>query len=1024
MTNWGAEAANLNENFDKVSTAIEQVKNATIKCKGYFSSESALKLAIPTAAKGDKAYVGNNYPYQIWIWNGSSWGDSGSVGGEESVNLGDYHTKEYTDAKLSELSSKVFDTQNVLQIESTIETIEGQSQSGYINPDSGRLFLIESDKSVYYVPCEVGDVFDVTIPMTPSFGSTIAFSDAIESGKEMFAYNVNNVINSIEYRGLVKSYYNGFLIVCYMSSFGTPTIIKRNASSKRIDSLENELNNKATKEQLNTIDSYINGGNILVHPQPTKIIENARIRMEGHLLFDSYAQGCNVACYELEDNVEISYTIKNNPLSNGNAAVASYLTKEQCEYDQSDSVKNKAEHVYSLCASGQEIKEEGISTAGFSKYIRVSYKASEGLPILFYAKQVDGVNKKLEELGRKVDDLDVDKLNKEVFGSSEPVDVYPEPSLIVENKRLIGGATGGVPTDDTFAQGYNIACYILKKNMPISFTIKENGLSSNNVAVAAYATKEICENLSNDNRKLPSKVYALCNSGAVISGINVDTTDNPIYIRVSYKASEGLPNLYYTDTEGKKGLVNKVNDLESALPNMGKDVYMYNIPNELYVLKGVRQKIYYNQMIVGGESTHDNTITNIRCYVKFASGLTMSSADDEGFSILSYTEGDYSVEFSAYDLNMVEIVKKNILIHIVSANTSRKNILMTGASWVDINNGNKGYTAFLNMWSSSIGAELNFCGTKDAGTSGLKHEGHGGTTYNWFATNASSPFISEGSINVTKYRTEILGMNETFDAVYIQLGGNEATSNTNIVDESSFVKELWNYAEMIYDAILSDSPNCKIFAYIPALCSTGVTGFASLNKGTTSGVVGKIKRTYLIQKYLRYYIENTEKYKDKVFPCQDALGLSRWMGFGYKDMRYRYFKIGSSISSSDLQKIRQHDWSANYYMKAEGYTNEFLICGYDVRGYVLGLERHGTNWYNENQEFVNDWSEKSNDVPSKGTLVLSGGSIGKDFPNIPFDECVIENSELKKHVFDNGTHPCETGYRQLALALCNQVLSV
>ena len=105
MTNWGAEAANLNENFDKVSTAIEQVKNATIKCKGYFSSESALKLAIPTAAKGDKAYVGNNYPYQIWIWDGSSWGDSGSVGGEESVNLGNYHTKEYTDAKLSELGS-------------------------------------------------------------------------------------------------------------------------------------------------------------------------------------------------------------------------------------------------------------------------------------------------------------------------------------------------------------------------------------------------------------------------------------------------------------------------------------------------------------------------------------------------------------------------------------------------------------------------------------------------------------------------------------------------------------------------------------------------------------------------------------------------------------------------------------------------------------------------------------------------------------------------------------------------------
>lgn len=120
MTNWGAEAANLNENFDKVSTAIEQVKNATIRNKGYFSSEAALKSAVPTATKGDKAYVGSTYPYQIWTWNGSAWTNSGSTGGEEYVNLGDYHTADYMDGKFYELGSKfglssivTFDNDNI-----------------------------------------------------------------------------------------------------------------------------------------------------------------------------------------------------------------------------------------------------------------------------------------------------------------------------------------------------------------------------------------------------------------------------------------------------------------------------------------------------------------------------------------------------------------------------------------------------------------------------------------------------------------------------------------------------------------------------------------------------------------------------------------------------------------------------------------------------------------------------------------------------------------------------------------------
>lgn len=104
---WGKAADDLNQNFSKVDKAVEQVKNATTRNKGYFSTDAALKSAFNSASLGDIAYVGSTYPYQIWAWNGTEWENTHENGGQESVNLGDYYTKEDTDKKLSELGSEV-----------------------------------------------------------------------------------------------------------------------------------------------------------------------------------------------------------------------------------------------------------------------------------------------------------------------------------------------------------------------------------------------------------------------------------------------------------------------------------------------------------------------------------------------------------------------------------------------------------------------------------------------------------------------------------------------------------------------------------------------------------------------------------------------------------------------------------------------------------------------------------------------------------------------------------------------------
>lgn len=101
---WGQAATELNNNFNKVNSAVEQVKNATTKNKGFYSSLSALIAAYPTASIGDKAYVDNSgasgeMRYKVYQYDGS-WKDTGKEFTEESVNLGNYYDKEQIDAMI------------------------------------------------------------------------------------------------------------------------------------------------------------------------------------------------------------------------------------------------------------------------------------------------------------------------------------------------------------------------------------------------------------------------------------------------------------------------------------------------------------------------------------------------------------------------------------------------------------------------------------------------------------------------------------------------------------------------------------------------------------------------------------------------------------------------------------------------------------------------------------------------------------------------------------------------------------
>lgn len=91
---------------------VQAVEDMSVRNKGYFTDSSKLTSAYPSAQVGDQAYVGTSYPYAIWRWNGSAWEDTGGTGGDETLNLNDYSTKEETQQAIEDNIDQELDAES------------------------------------------------------------------------------------------------------------------------------------------------------------------------------------------------------------------------------------------------------------------------------------------------------------------------------------------------------------------------------------------------------------------------------------------------------------------------------------------------------------------------------------------------------------------------------------------------------------------------------------------------------------------------------------------------------------------------------------------------------------------------------------------------------------------------------------------------------------------------------------------------------------------------------------------------
>ena len=133
-TTWNEASSRINSNNAKIAVELTKLGNATYKNKGYFKTLSQLQEAYPSSSEGSRAYVGTRYPYAIYLWESGGWSDSGETGGDESLDLSQYYTKE-------EVKAMYVQSEGVRSINAsyTQEQLEAMEAAGLL--EEGVLYL-------------------------------------------------------------------------------------------------------------------------------------------------------------------------------------------------------------------------------------------------------------------------------------------------------------------------------------------------------------------------------------------------------------------------------------------------------------------------------------------------------------------------------------------------------------------------------------------------------------------------------------------------------------------------------------------------------------------------------------------------------------------------------------------------------------------------------------------------------------------------------------------------------------------
>lgn len=95
-SNWGDASSTINSNFQYISTELTKISNKTSVKLPWATSTTELSSMITSPYIGQMALVGSTLPAAVYKWNGSSWANTGTTGGNFEVTSDQYLTYEVT----------------------------------------------------------------------------------------------------------------------------------------------------------------------------------------------------------------------------------------------------------------------------------------------------------------------------------------------------------------------------------------------------------------------------------------------------------------------------------------------------------------------------------------------------------------------------------------------------------------------------------------------------------------------------------------------------------------------------------------------------------------------------------------------------------------------------------------------------------------------------------------------------------------------------------------------------------------
>lgn len=107
-SNWGVEAPRINDNFNAVNAELAQLRGTTSVNLPLFTSVAQAKENILNPSVGRLVLISPDYsiPAPVYRWDGNNWVDTGKTGGNASVSLENFYTKEEIDQQNEETEAQ------------------------------------------------------------------------------------------------------------------------------------------------------------------------------------------------------------------------------------------------------------------------------------------------------------------------------------------------------------------------------------------------------------------------------------------------------------------------------------------------------------------------------------------------------------------------------------------------------------------------------------------------------------------------------------------------------------------------------------------------------------------------------------------------------------------------------------------------------------------------------------------------------------------------------------------------------